>query len=267
MISCLRTLLALFLALLLLSACTLAPQQEVTYDPEATLSWFETVAALQEGTATPTTDWFPATATSTPLPTQAVTPTPQMLTGLGEVILEDDFRDADQWGLVQRETGTSALGNDQLTIALSAPRAYLSAQRLDTMLTSYYLEITASPNLCREGDSYGVLVRIQSDVDYARLVLNCSGYLRFERVHNAEVVVLQDWSPSGQVRPGAPISYRLGIWSLGSELRIFVDGIYQFSVEENTLLNGGVGVFARSVGQNAVSVSFSNLVIRSVSAP
>jgi hypothetical protein len=262
-----RTPIALLLIFLLAAGCAPSEQEMVDYAAEETRSAEETLAALPEESTTPTTDWFPATPTHTVIPTLAMTATPEMLTDIGNVILEDTFTDEAQWALFRRPSGTAALGNDELTLAISAPRTYISSQRQGTVLSAYFLEITASPNLCREGDSYGVLVRIQSETDYARLVLNCSGFLRFERVHNNEVVVLQDWTASGQVRPGAPIEYRLGIWSAGEELRIFVNGAFQFSTQENTLLNGGVGVFARSAGETAVSVSFSELSVRALDLP
>ena len=54
---------------------------------------------------------------------------------------------------------------------------------------------------------------------------------------------------------------RLGVWMVGSEMRIFVDDVFQFLVRDPLISGKQVGVFLRSTGANAATVNFSNLVI------
>jgi hypothetical protein len=45
-------------------------------------------------------------------------------------------------------------------------------------------------------------------------------------------------------------------------MRFYVNGEYLFTVSDPSLRSGGLGVFARSNGENDLTVSFSDLVIR-----
>jgi hypothetical protein len=47
-------------------------------------------------------------------------------------------------------------------------------------------------------------------------------------------------------------------------MRFFVNDEYQFTINDPMLPSGSVGVFARSRGENAVTVNFSELVIREI---
>jgi hypothetical protein len=69
---------------------------------------------------------------------------------------------------------------------------------------------------------------------------------------------------SGAVPPGAPSISRLAVWVKGKEMRFFVNEEYQFTVSDPMLPEGTIGVFARSAGDNAVTINYSELVIRSI---
>lgn len=222
---------------------------------------FSTPTALPSPIPSETIIWFPPTPTQTPMPTIAITPTPDQLIDVGPIAITDDFSQPSLWQPLKRTSGEVAFGSAEQDIAITQPGGYLLSLRNSPQLTDFYLEMDASPSLCQAGDSYGLLLRVTSIQDYVRFSLNCDGYLRVERVRSGEVAVLQDWSGSSQVRAGAPQTFRLGVWSRGSEMRFFVDGIYQFSVRETVFQRGGVGIFARSAGQTSVSVAFRKMVI------
>jgi len=215
-------------------------------------------------TITPTIIWFPPTATSTPFPSPIITPTVDMRPNLGRILLEDDFSDPNAWTLNQSPSGSMALGKNELTIAIGEMNAYLFSLREEPVFTDFYLEITASPNLCKDLDEYGVLFRVSPTIDYYRFSLSCNGQVRLDRVSGEQASSPQPWLLSGAVPPGAPSSSRLGIAAIGAEMSFFVNGQYQFSVHDPLLTSGGVGVFARSTNKMAVTVNFSNLVINEV---
>jgi len=209
---------------------------------------------------TPTTVWFPPTSTFTPYPTLAVTPTPELLTGIGEVIFSDDFSSGEAWSLGRTAEGSVALGKNELTIAISTPRAYMFSYRNAPILDNFYAEITASPTLCKDLDEYGMLIRFNPPSSYYRFSLSCDGQVRLDRILSGSASSPQTWIPSGAVPPGAPSTSRLGVWALGEELRLFVNNEFQFSITDPTLSSGTLGVFARSAGENVVTVNFSDLV-------
>lgn len=212
-------------------------------------------------TVTPSVVWFPPTATPTAFPTPVVTPTADMRPKTGKILLEDDFSDPTAWKLNQSDDGSVALGKNELTIAIGETNAYLYSVREAPIFTNFYLELTAEPNLCRDLDEYGVLIRVSLNLDYYRFSLSCNGQVRLDRVIGGQASSPQPWTMSGSVPPGAPSSSRIGISAQDSEMDFFVNGQYQFSIHDPLLTSGGVGVFARSTNKMAVTVNFSDLIV------
>jgi hypothetical protein len=244
---------------IILSSCSMASILTPTLTPI-----LPTETPTQTATITPTIVWFPPTATSSPFPTPVITPTEDMRPNIGKLLLEDDFSIQNSWTLMQSQIGSIALGKDELTIAIGESNAYLFTVREEPTFSDFYLEITAAPNLCRDLDEYGVLFRVSPTNAYYRFSLSCNGQVRLDRDYGGQVSSPQPWMPSGSVPPGAPSSSRLGISAVGTEMRFFINGQYQFSIKDPLLTNGGVGVFARSTKAMAVTVNFSDLVIYEV---
>ena len=215
-------------------------------------------------TITPTVIWFPPTATPTAFPTPVITPTADMRPKLGEILFKDNFSDSKAWQLSQSDTGSVALGKNELTIAIGENNAYVYSIREEPIFTNFYLEITAAPSLCRDLDEYGVLFRVSPTIDYYRFSLSCNGQVRLDRVKDGQASSPQPWLLSGSVPPGAPSSSHIGIAAVGSNMDFFVNGQYQFSIKDPLLTSGGVGVFARSANKMAVTVNFSDLVVYKV---
>jgi hypothetical protein len=249
----------LLLLLLLTTACTAAnmntPLPSHTPVP---------VTGTAEPTAPPTIVWFPPTATFTPYPTPAITPTPDLLQGIGEILLEDDFSTAQAWSLTSNAEGGVALSKNELTVAIKGGKGYYYSIREEPVLSDFYLEITANPNLCKGLDEYGLLLRVSETGDYYRFSLSCDSQVRLDRVIGSMPSSPQPWILSGDVPPGAPSVSRLGVRAEGKEMRFFVNGQYQFTVNDPMLREGRLGIFARATGANAVTVNFSDLVIRAL---
>lgn len=238
----------------LLTGCA-APAAEPTVTPTPSIT----------PTPTATVVWFPATPTPTTYATQPPQPTPDQRPGLGETLLTDEFDSSSVWTTGRTTPGSASVSNHELTIALAQPRAYIASLRSQPDLTNFYVEVTTSANICSPEDSYGVLFRVASSQDFYRFSISCSGQLRLERALAGAVALVQDWTPSGQVPPGAPLKLRLGIWAVEGEMRFFVNDIYQFTARDPVLKSGKLGFFARSGGTEMVSVSFRELSVRSVS--
>lgn len=240
----------------LLSACLpepapLAAQSTSTPTPTVTLT----------PTVTGTINWFPPTSTFTTLPTREVTPTDDPRPVLGDVLLEDPFTDKTQWQTTRTGMGSVAYGNGELTLAVAAERGMLTSFRKSPQLSNYYLEMDVLPSLCVDSDAYGLLLRASTPLDFYRLLVNCSGHLRMERLKNGKYVILQDWQPSGQLLPGGMLRARLGVWAQGDELRVFVNDVHQFTVRDTLWSSGTVGVFARASGDTPLTVNFSNMTV------
>ena len=241
----------------LLSSCSLSPALTPTVLPL-------TETPSPTFTSTPTTVWFPPTVTPTQFSTPIISPTAEMMPEIGDILLEDDFSSQSGWTLTQSEVGSVAYGNDELTIAIGETNAYLFSIRETPVFTDFYLEITAEPTLCRDLDEYGVLVRVSPTFNHYRFSLSCDGQVRLDRVNGGQISSPQPWMLSGAVPPGAPSSSRIGISAVGSEMNFFVNDQYQFTIRDPLITSGGVGIFARSTNNQAVTVNFSNLLVYEV---
>ncbi len=212
-------------------------------------------------TQTPTVVWFPPSATPTLLAIPTYTGTPEMSPGIGGVILSDDFSDESVWDTATSDNGSASIGRHLLTLAVQ-PGYYLSSMRREAPLSDFYAEITASPSLCRGDDNYGMIVRGVGSSFY-RFVLTCNHQVRVERVNGGTKLPLQQPVATGDA-PGAPGEVRIGIWAVGSEMRIFLNGRYQFSVTDPSFPTGALGVYVRSTGDTPVTVTFSDLKVYDV---
>lgn len=246
--------------LALLAGCTSATPAPAVDTPAPT-----TIPILS---ATPTIDWFPATDTSTPIPTNAVTfstPTSSQPPASGSLILKDDFSKKTLWGTTRNANGSIAYGKNVLTLAIAQPKASLSSYRDQLVLDDFFLEINVTPSLCQDSDQFGILFRVGSTQDYYRYLMTCGGLLRLERLRNGEASVVQDWSPVQGVSPFPLQTYRLGIWASGSDLRFYVNQVFQFNKREPTFVRGGLGLYARSTKDTIVTINFFDLQIYQVS--
>ncbi len=180
---------------------------------------------------------------------------------LGNILFEDDFTDAKGWQLSQTDIGSVALGKNELTIAIGETNATLSTTREQPVFTDFYLEITASPSLCRGMDEYGVLFRVTGNNEYYRFSLSCDGQVRLDRIAGDKASSPQPWMLSGAVPPGAPSTSLIGIAAVGPNMDFFVNGQYQFSIKDPLISAGSVGLFARSANKMAVTVNFSKMVV------
>jgi hypothetical protein len=213
-------------------------------------------------TPTPTTVWFPPTATFTPYPTATfLPPTPDQRPGIGKIIFQDDFSDPSLWLLPSTANGSAAFGKNELTLAIQEQKAYVFSQRTEPILTDFYAEITAGPNLCQGADEYGLLVRLVSAATFYRFSLSCDGRVRLDRLTGGQASSPQPWLETGVVPIGAPSSSRLGVWASASEMRFFVNDVYLFTIQDPLIPSGLLGVFARSTGGHAFTVNFTDLVV------
>jgi hypothetical protein len=165
------------------------------------------------------------------------------------------------WTVGHSPAGSTAISNNELTVAVSEPRGYLYSLRKQPALSDFYAEITASPSICRGADEYGLLLRFSKAQDFYRFSLTCDGQVRLDRFLSGRASSPQPLIFSGAVPPGAPSMSRLAVLAQGKEMRFFVNGEYQFTVQDPSLPNGSLGVFARAAGDDAVTVNFSDLSV------
>jgi hypothetical protein len=245
--------------LLGLMALTLPACAATTKDPIP--EYFPATATAMP--ATPTIVWFPPSATPTARGQATSQPTPERNPNVGSILLADDFSSAKPWNPAISEEASVDVSRNRMTVAVQ-PGVYASRIRQGSTFTDFYAEITARPSLCRGDDEYGLLFRAPNNVSFYAFVASCNGTSRVERVRFDRAYPLHEAVPSADVPPGAPGEVRLGVWASGSDIRFFLNGNYQFSIEDPTHGTGSVGVFARSVGDTPVTVIFTDLSVHRV---
>jgi len=238
-----------------LSACIEPTAEPTPLSPTETATVTPTITA--------TTDWFPATATPTRRPTQLIEATPEMRPGVGSLLIENLLSSGSQWQTGRFSVGNITLVNDTLTLAIQQPKASLLSLETKNLLRDFYLETKVNIGLCKSNDVYGLVVRAISEYNYYRFLVDCQGYARAERVRDGATTLMQDWTPTG-LPPGAPLDVSLGVWVLGSEMRLFANNAYIFSVKDPVFTEGTVGIFARADGDSPVTVSFSEMAVSAV---
>lgn len=245
----------LLLIPLVVSSCVVAETAQPT--PVSTLT------ARPTEFPTPTTDWFPATATPTSLPTVTVTPRKEKGEKVGDILYEDPFESGQNWFVPATSRGEVHIGDGELNLIIKEPESFLYSVLEGINYSDFYAEITASPSLCTGKDEYGMMIRASGAQRYYRFSLSCDGEIRF-RKYGQTIISLQPWVRSASVPNAAPSEVRLGVSAVGEEFRLFVDGVHQFTIRDEEIKRGSVGVFARAAGDTAVTVSFSDLVVREI---
>jgi hypothetical protein len=185
-----------------------------------------------------------------------------MRPGIGSTTLTDDFSDPSLWDIATSDQASADINDNRLILSAQS-KVYMLSLRGDLMADDYYAEITARPDLCRGDDSYGLLVRANA-VAYYRFSLTCSGNVFAERISVGTRELLQAPLLSGDVPRGAPGEVRIGVWAVGAEMRLFLNGRYQFSISNPNYPSGTIGVFVNSAGETPAIVSFSRLTLQKV---
>lgn len=246
----------LILLALLLSAC-LASE---TLEPTAVPSEIHTATA----SPSPTVIWFPPTDTPEVIPTLETTPTPGVMAELGEVIFRDPFTSSERWTLPTSDRGKINIDGGELNIIINQPASFLQATLEKPDVGDFYAEITANPVLCSPQDEYGFLFRVYGQSQFYRFLLSCSGEIRLDRFFGDGSVVLYPWARSASVPVGAPSVSKLAVLAVDDQIYFYINGDPQFSVSDQPIGVGSFGVYARSLGENALTITFSDLLIREV---
>jgi hypothetical protein len=219
---------------------------------------------LPSSTPSPTVIWFPPTDTPVVTPTKELTPTPEVLVGLGDILYEDPFISSEGWLLPQTQRGEINIGNGEINIIINEPGSYFDGFLEEPDLNQYYAEITVNPVLCSPLDEYGFLFNVSGLNQYFRFALTCSGEVRLEQLNAGTTTLLYPRTRVASIPAGALTVTRVAVLVVLDEIHVYVNGDLLISLEGQQIPRGSFGVFAKSVGETAMTVSFSDFVVREV---
>jgi hypothetical protein len=222
---------------------------------------------IQTSAPTETIVWFPATNTPTITPLPLPSATEVSISGIGENLTVDPFSETTKWTEIQESNPSPnriILDEEGMVFALNEPPVRLSSLNTDLFLNDAFITITATINRCSTLDTYGVLFKAASEGIGNRLVLNCNGEIRLEQLRTNLVLPLLDWTKSGDVPYGAPGTVRIGIWTSGPEIRVFLNDHYQFTFFDSFYKTGSFGFFANSLDSAGLNIRFSEVEVHRV---
>lgn len=222
-----------------------------------------TATATLEPTAT--RDWFPATATNTPVKGEIdQTPTQDLRPIDNPVILTDDFSEENGWETINTNSMVAVYGQNELSLALREAKGTVYSFNSNPIPDDYYLELGIEPNLCTGEDHYGLAFRTQSKQDFYRVMISCQGNIRLDLVRGSGAVRLVETQQYAPIFSGPDASIKLNVWLVDNGVKIYINDVLQLEYYKLQWYAGGIGVFARSAGENALSVSFNDLNLREV---
>ena len=251
-VAALRRLLIVILMTPLLAGClSLAPLPTATPSP-------------LPATETPTFVIPPLIPTTTWTPVAAASPTVALDIGVGDIIFIDDFEEDRGWDLDEDIYGATALTSGRLTLATKRPGAWRFALSPMSTLTDFYMEISMRADICSSGDEFGLMFRFDSLAGHYRFGLRCDGGARVSRIAGNSAFALIPREQTDIIVPGPPQENRLSIWAHGNHFRFFINHVEMFSARDSTLFVGSLGLYVFSGDAGQTTVSFDDLIIRSL---
>ncbi len=214
-------------------------------------------------TATKEIIWFPPTETPEPITMPTAAPTENMKPQVGKLNLEDNFSDeVPKWQTFRSDTGNAALANHELTLAIQDSNSSITSQSELPIFSDFYMTLNVTLSLCKDSnDFYGVRFRMADGENFYLWRINCLGQTSLLRTYRGSPLIIHDWTASGQVSPGAPQKFTIGILADGNYLRFFLNDLFQYEIHDTVFSAGGFGLSASSDGTEPLTVSFSKLQI------
>jgi len=246
-----RLLIVILMTPLLAGCLSLAPLPTATPSP-------------LPATETPTFVIPPLIPTITWTPVVVASPTAALDIDVGEIIFIDDFEDDRGWDLEDDIYGATTLTSGRLTLATKRPGAWRFALSPMSTLTDFYMEISLRADICSSGDEFGLMFRFDSLAGHYRFGLRCDGGVRVSRIAGNSTFALIPREQTDIIVPGPPQENLLAILAHGNHFRFFINQVEMFSARDSSLFVGSLGLYVFSGDAGQTTVSFDDLIIRSL---
>jgi len=210
----------------------------------------------------------PSAASPTPLPPPTETPlstpspTPSPVVPVGQVIFQDDFAQSGQWFLGdETDFQKTAIADGKLDITLKVADRFALIYNTQRRAGDFYAAVTAATAACQFRDRYGLLFRLQDDLNYYQFDVDCDGRFRLSKVIGGELTPLQDWTSQAAIQTGGAVN-ALGVRASGDTLEVFANGQSLFQTSDVLYPEGGFGLYAGSGPQSgAYTATFDDLSV------
>lgn len=284
----------ILLAILLISACSSAPEPAPTptNDLIATIV-AQTLAAIPtQEISTPIPTEIPAPSPSPtlePSPTVEPSPTPQptltsvpMATSLpstalpagadprdqlGAPTLRDSMSTSDYWPTGSDDFTSADFRNESMYVTALTRTA---GWRLATLpsLGNFYAEVTGSFENCSGNDNFGLIVRIpeRNPANQGYLFgISCSGKYSFSE-WDGEVeprglwTTHINWTDHSAILQGSGQSNRVGVMATGNLFELYVNGVKVAEMQDDSFPEGFLGIYADSEETDQLTVRVTEFI-------
>ena len=181
-------------------------------------------------------------------------------------VWEETFDDAETWRLRSDAAAELEVREGRLHIQILQPGqvAWAVAERT---CDDFALQVDATQLAGPVDNEYGVLVRMADDARFYAFSVSGDGYVRASRYDEGRWEILgSDWRAHEAVNQGAATN-TLTIEARGPELTFWVNGQQALQVEDETLSQGEIGLYAGAFDEAGVHVAFDDLKIETLSQP
>ena len=121
-------------------------------------------------------------------------------------------------------------------------------------LSNFYLEMTVTPSWCTDTDSWGIIFRVPvlADADRGYLFgIDCEGRYYLKKwdgkySSKGKMTTLVYSTPNSAILSGPESTNRLGVMATGSQIMLFVNGVWVDEVRDSAYSAGYFGPFANS---------------------
>lgn len=262
--------------LLLLTACQ--PSPATTAAPLLTLpiSTQEAPTAPPVLPATLTLAPTDAGATATAAPTLTPLPpgaTPDPNLGVGATVWDESFDGSSGWKWEFSDPlVTFAIANGQLSgVMTRGDQGWRVSGGPDVQAVNAQYRLTVRTFLCYEKDEYGLLFRSRANQNFEfsgyLFKLSCGGQARVELMRDNDPSVLLDWIPTPAIQSGAPAENTLMVWATNEQLHFYVNERHIGSATDKTFTGGNFDLYLRDRTNGGLSVAYSRLTVKEVTAP
>jgi hypothetical protein len=243
------------------SSVTATPTPTETLPPTSTPLPTDTPQPSDTPEPTPVTALTSAEATLVELTPTLDTYNPKASLGTPDWI--DNFDTGDNWPLYNDEHVNMQLKDGSLAmISLVANRKspWDSWMVTDSVLTDFYIELSATPGDCGGLDRYGMVIRANPEATQAYLFgFSCGGEYSLRLWNGEKLFMLQEWQISQFVNKGPSQLNRLGLLARGKTFTLYANDNWLTSVQDETYTEGAFGIFTGAANTDNFTVQFDQM--------
>jgi hypothetical protein len=108
------------------------------------------------------------------------------------------------------------------------------------------------------------MYRVNQLVEHYRFTLSCDGAARVSRVLEEGEVALIPRTETYVVLLGMMVENRIAVKAIGNTFQFYINDEEVFSARDLTLSEGGIAFFVRSRRSGQTTVSFDDLILRTL---